>query len=114
MMLEDYAATLYDVKQNDEPFCVINVSVTGRKLHIQRVDFDQWEYNRRTGRVEGLDALDEANTKRLCECLGVTASAGLMRVLKREFGKDGDSFFDMNFRDYCDAHQIIYEHRVWY
>ncbi|MBO5457126.1 MAG: hypothetical protein J6A20_11515 [Muribaculaceae bacterium] len=53
-------------------------------------------------------------TKKLCERFRITTSPNLVRILKREFGKDGIAFFLSNFREFCDDHDIKYEHQAWY
>lgn len=63
MMLKDYAKTLYEVNRDNTRYCVISASIVDRSLHIHRTDYQEWEYNSRTGIVEGLDTLDEENTK---------------------------------------------------
>lgn len=114
MMLKDYAKTLYEVNRDNTRYCVISASIVDRSLHIHRTDYQEWEYNSRTGIVEGLDTLDEENTKKLCERFRITTSPNLVRILKREFGKDGIAFFLSNFREFCDDHDIKYEHQAWY
>lgn len=67
MRLKDYAKTLYEVNQDNKCYCIISASVIDQKLQIHQIDFEQWEYNRRTGQVESIDCLDEENTKKFCE-----------------------------------------------
>lgn len=114
MMLKDYAKKLYEVNKDNSCYCVISASIVDRSLHLHRTDYQEWEYNSRTGIVEGLDTLDEVNTKKLCEHFRTTISPNLVRILKREFGKDGIAFFLSNFREFCDDHDIKYEHQTWY
>lgn len=114
MMLKDYAKTLYEVNRDNTRYCVISASIVDCSLHIHRTDYQEWEYNSSTGIVEGLDTLDEENTKKLCERFRITSSPNLVRILKREFGADGISFFLSNFREFCDDHNIKYEHQAWY
>lgn len=114
MMLKDYAKILYEVNSDKMRYCVINASIVDRSLHIYRTDYQEWEYNSSTGIVEGLDTLDEENTKKLCERFRITTSPNLVRILKREFCKDGIALFLSNFREFCDDHNIRYEHQAWY
>lgn len=114
MMLKDYAKTLYELNSGNTRYCVINASIVDRCLHIYRADYQKWEYNSRTGIVEGLDTLDEENTKKLCERFRITTSPNLVRILKREFGQDGISLFLSNFREFCDDYNIKYEHQGLY
>lgn len=114
MRLKDYAKTLYEVNQDNKCYCIISDSVIDQKLQIHQIDFDQWEYNRRTGQVEGIDCLDEENTKKFCEHFRITTSPNLVRIIKREFGTDGIYFFLSNFREFCDDHHIKYSHEAWY
>ncbi len=114
MMLKDYAKTLYEVNRDKMRYYIISASIVDRSLHIHRTDYQEWEYKSRTGIVEGLDTLDEDNTKKLCERFRITTSPNLVRILKREFGADGISFFLSNFRKFCDGHDIRYEHQAWY
>lgn len=82
MILKDYAKTLYEVNRDNTRYCVISASIVDRSLHIHRTDYQEWEYNSRTGIVEGLDTLDEENTKKLCERFRITTSPNLVRILK--------------------------------
>lgn len=89
-------------------------SVVDRELQIREIDYEQWEYNRLTGTVEGIDYFDEENTRRLCELLGVTTSAGLIRAIIRKFSKEGMLFLLSEFREFCNVHGIVYTHEAWY
>lgn len=64
MMLKDYAKKLYEVNKDNTCYCVISASIVDCSLHLHRTDYQEWEYNSRTGTVEGLDTLDEENTKK--------------------------------------------------
>ena len=88
MRLKDYAKTLYEVNQDNK--CS------------------------RTGQVEGVDYLDEENSRKFREYFRITSSPNLVRILKREFGTEGISFFLSNFREFCDDHDIKYSHEAWY
>lgn len=114
MRLKDYAKTLYEVNQGNKCYCIISASVIDQKLQVHRIDFEQWEYNSRTGQVEGVDYLDEDSTRKFCEYFRITSSPNLVRILKREFGTEGISCFLSNFREFCDDHDIKYSHESWY
>lgn len=113
-MLKNYSKTLYEVNRDNKRYCVISASIVGRSLNIRRTDYQEWEYNAHTGIVDGLDFLDEENTKKLCERFRITISPNLIRILKREFGRDGILFFISNFREFCVDNNIEYVHQAWY
>lgn len=56
--LLDYSKTLYESNRHGEPYCRVGVSLDGGELTVWRFDFEEWEYNRRTGIVESSYSLD--------------------------------------------------------
>lgn len=67
--LLDYSKTLYESNRHGEPYCRVGVSLDGGELTVWRFDFEEWEYNRRTGIVESSYSLDLLNTHQFCSSL---------------------------------------------
>ncbi len=107
--------TLYKSIRNGELFCVLIVIVEDMKLTIRRVDFQEWEMNRRDGTVEVTYSFDERNTSRLCESLMANSTSNFFKKLKSRFGsRTGHLGFVQNLLDFCKANNIEYHYSVWY
>lgn len=107
--------TLYKSIRNGELFCVLIVIVEDMKLTIRRVDFQEWEMNRRDGTVEITYSFDEGNTSRFCELLMADSTSDFFKKLKSGFGfRTGHFGFVQNLLDFCKANDIEYHYSVWY
>lgn len=107
--------TLYKTMRDGELFCVLIVIVEDMKLTIRRVDFQEWEMNRRDGRVEVAYSFDEGNTSRFCELLMANSTSDFFKKLKSGFGsRIGHLGFVQNLLDFCKANDIEYYYSVWY
>lgn len=107
--------TLYKSIRNGELFCVLIAIVEDMKLTVHRVDFREWEMNRRDGTVEVTYSFDERNTSRLYELLMVNSTSDFFKRLKSKFGfRVGYSDFMENLSDFCKANDIDYHYSVWY
>lgn len=113
-MLKDYSKILYEVSNNNQRFAQIKASIIDEQLVIQRTDFNVREYNPLTGIVYGYDSFDKENTAKLASRLNTFTSANFIRLLKKEFGGDGEFFFLSNLRQYCDEFHIQYTHEADY
>ena len=103
--LLDYSKTLYESNRHGEPYCRVGVSL----------DFEEWEYNRRTGIVESSYSLDLLNTHQFCSSLKKYYSVAVVKEMKKRFGNrvSYHEFID-NFRQFCDDNGIEYNYNVWY
>lgn len=113
-MFKNYEKIIYDITDNGKRFALITATIINRQLIIRRVDFNDWETNPRTGKVEGVEYFDEKNTAKLTQRLQAYTSANFIRLLKSEFGKDGFHFFLSNLREYCEDRHIEYTHEAYY
>lgn len=64
--LVDYSRTLYESNRNGKAYCRVGVSLNSGELIVWRFDFEEWEYNSRTGIVESSYSLDLLNTHQFC------------------------------------------------
>ena len=108
--------TLYKTTMwNGELFCVVLAIVDEERLFIRRIDFQEWEMNRRDGTVECTYVFDKENTSKLCGLLHAQTTADLFKLLKSKFGfRTKDYIFLQNMEDYCMANNIVYHSSVWY
>lgn len=113
--LVDYSRTLYESNRNGKPYCRVGVSLNGGELIVWRFDFEEWEYNRRTGIVESSYSLDLLNTQQFCSSLKKYSSVAVVKEMKKRFGNrvSYHEFID-NFRRFCDKNGIEYNYNVWY
>ena len=107
--LLDYSKTLYESNSR------VGVSLDGGELTVWRFDFEEWEYNRRTGIVESSYSLDLLNTHQFCSSLKKYYSVAVVKEMKKRFGNrvSYHEFID-NFRQFCDDNGIEYNYNVWY
>lgn len=95
--------------------CVTASMSGGRELTICRYDFQEWEYNKRTGCVEVNYCLDASNTLYLSEILGATSTCNLFDLLKSRFRYKNECIhFTESFTKFCDKNGIEYSYNVWY
>lgn len=115
MMLKDYAKVLYDIHRNGKPFCWVGAAVCDGEFHLKRIDYEEWEYNRRTGEVEINIYIDAANTQKLCNALKVNTSAKLVAAIKKEMciGSSGCALTS-NLIHFCEEHGIEHDYQTWY
>lgn len=113
-MLKDYSKVLYAVNQDNRRIHEIRASIIDQQLIIQRSDFNDWEFNPRSGLVVGYDSFDKENTAKLASRLRAFTSANFIRLLKKEFGGDDSFFFLSNLREYCEDSHIEYSHEAEY
>lgn len=107
--------TLYKTMRNGELFCVLLAVVEEEQLSIRRVDFQEWERNRRDGTVEITYSFDKDNTSKLCTLLQAETTTNLFKRMKSIFGfRIGLFGFIQNLSDFCNANDIEYHHSVWY
>ena len=113
--LLDYSKTLYESNRHGEPYCRVGVSLDGGELTVWRFDFEEWEYNHRTGIVESSYSLDLLNTHQFCSSLKKYYSVAVVKEMKKRFGNrvSYHEFID-NFRQFCDDNGIEYNYNVWY
>lgn len=64
-MLKDYSKIIYQFNKDNQRISQIKASIIDQQLIIQRIDFNDWEYSPRTGKVIGYDTFDEENTSKL-------------------------------------------------
>lgn len=115
MMLKDYAKVLYDTHRNGKPFCWVGAAVCDGEFQLKRIDYEEWEYNRRTGEVEINIYINAANTQKLCDALDVNTSAKLVAAIKKELGKEsGGCALTSNLIHFCDEHGIEHDYQTWY
>lgn len=101
--------------RNGELFCVLFAEVQEDCLFIRRVDFQEWERNRRNGTVEITYSFDKDNTSKLSALLQAQTTTDLFKQLKSRFGIRTVYFgFIQNMQDYCRANNIAYHYSVWY
>lgn len=114
-MLNDYAKVLYGTHRNGKPFCWVGVAICDGEFQLKRIDYEEWEYNRRTGEVEINVYIDAANTQKLCETLKVNTSAQLAASIKKELGKgSGGCALTSNLVHFCEKNGINYDYQSWY
>lgn len=108
--------TLYKTTMwNGELFCVVLAIVDEERLFIRRIDFQEWEMNRRDGTVECTYVFDKENTSKLCGLLHAQTTADLFKLLKSKFGfRTNEYIFIQNLQGYCMANNIVYHSSVWY
>ena len=107
--------TLYKTMRNGELFCVLLAVVEEERLFIRRVDFQEWERNRRDGTVEITYSFDKNNTSKLSALLQAQTTTDLFKRLKSKFGSRAVCFgFIQNMQDYCRTNDITYHYSVWY
>lgn len=82
----DYSKTLYESNRNGKPYCRVGVSLNGGELIVWRFDFEEWEYNSRTGIVESSYSLDLLNTQQFCSSLKKYSSVAVVKEMKTRFG----------------------------
>lgn len=71
--------TLYKTMRDGELFSVLIAVVEDMKLTIHRVDFQEWETNRRDGTVEITYSFDERNTSSLYESLMANSTSDFFK-----------------------------------
>lgn len=114
-MLRDYSKVLHETQKDGKPFSVVEAFICGGKLQIERVDFEEWERNRRNGQVEIQYYFDEANTNLLAETLGADTSGRFIAIMRKKLsdGRFSLNFFS-NLRRFCEENNIHFDYRVWY
>ncbi len=113
--LLDYSKTLYKSNRDGKPYCRVGVSLNDGELTVWRFDFEEWEYNRRTGVVESSYSLDLVNTRQFCSSLKTYSSVAVVKEMKKRFGnRVGYYEFIDNFKQFCDKNEIEYNYNVWY
>lgn len=111
----DYYKLLYESNKNGKPFCRVGISIDNGALTLWRFDFEEWEYNRRTGVVEIYYSFDILNTQKFASSLKKYNSTSLIREIKSRFGSHSRYFeFIQNFKNFCDENKIEYNYDVWY
>ena len=106
---------LYKTMRNGELFCVLLAEVEEDRRFVRRVDFQEWERNRRNGTVEITYSFDKDNTSKLSALLQAQTTTDLFKQLKSRFGFRTVYFgFIQNMQDYCRANNIAYHYSVWY
>ena len=113
-MLKNYSKTLFDVRHNNERYATLTASVIDEQLIIRRIDYNDFEINKRTGEVEGVDFFDKINTQKLAKAMQATTSPNFIRLLKMKFGKDGILWFKENLSEFCDEKGIVFTHEAYY
>lgn len=113
-MLKNYSKTLFDVRHNNERYATLTASIIGEQLIIRSIDYNDFETNRKTGEIEGVDYFNEENTKKFAHTLCVTTSPNFIRLLKVEFGKDGILWFRENLKEFCEEKGINFTHEAYY
>lgn len=113
-MLKNFSKTLFDVRHNNERYASLTASIIDEELIIRRIDYNDFEINRKTGEVEGVDFFDKKNTKKLATHFRATTSQNLIRHLKFEFGKDGILWFRENLSEFCEEKGIVFTHEAYY
>ena len=84
--LLDYSKTFYKSNRDGKPYCRVGVSLNDGELTVWRFDFEEWEYNRRTGVVESSYSLDLVNTRQFCSSLKTYSSVAVVKEMKKRFG----------------------------
>lgn len=97
-----------------ELWCLLGAQVVRGRLTITRIDFQEWEYNQRSGQVEVSYYFDEANTDRMMELIEEHNPVKFLRKLKAKFRKRCGISMTWEIREYCKEHGITYEYFVWY
>lgn len=113
-MLKDYEKLLLDQKRGDESVCIVAADIIDGKLRLGRIDFGEWEMNRRTGTVECYYCVDAENTEKLRLLFGVKTSAQLIAAIAKACRDRSGIAYTANFRDLCDDNNINYDYQVWY
>lgn len=113
--LRHYAKILYDSNRNGKPFYRVGVSIDCGQMTISRYDYEEWDYNRKTGVVEINYSLDLLNTQKLASALRRFNSVTLVKEMKKRFGHK-DSYIDFldSFKKFCEENDIEYNYNVWY
>lgn len=111
----NYAKLLYESNRNGKPSCRVVVSLDYGHLTICRYDYEEWDYNRRTGIVEITYSLDLLNTQKLADALQQFNSVALVKEMKKRFERKASYilFLD-NFKKFCEENDIEYNYNVWY
>ncbi len=100
--------------RDNKPWCLLVAEVIDSKLTITRVDFEEWERNKRSGQVEISHIYDEENTRRFMESLDETNSDKFLRKLKAMFSKGSGITIMHDISGYCKKHKIDFRYHVWY
>ena len=63
-MLKNYSKILFEVRHNNDRYASLTASIIDEQLIIRRIDYDNFETNRKTGEVECVDVFDKENTEK--------------------------------------------------
>ena len=100
---------LYKSVRNGTLFCVVIATVEDGRLTVHKVDFQEWDYNRRDGIVEASYEFDGENT------LKASTASDFIKKLKLEFGFRTDrNTFIGNLMKFCEKNNIKNKFNVWY
>lgn len=113
-MLKNYSKTLFDVRHNNERYATLTASIIDEQLIIRRIDYDDFETNRKTGEVECVDVFDKENTEKFANTFRTTTSSNFIRLLKAKFGTEGILWFKDNLSEYCNEKGIKFYHEAYY
>lgn len=106
---------LYKSVRNGALFCVVAATVEDERLAIHKVDFQEWENNRRDGTVEASYMFDEENTLKLYNLMQASTASDLITKLKKQFGfRTGMSDFITNLLEFCEDNGIKNDFNVFY
>lgn len=106
---------LYKSVRNGTLFCVVIATVEDGRLTVHKVDFQEWDYNRRDGIVEASYGFDEKNTLKLYNLMQASTASDFIKKLKLEFGFRTDrNTFIGNLMKFCEKNNIKNKFNVWY
>ena len=106
---------LYKSVRKGTLFCVVAAKVEDERLTIHKVDFQEWDSNRRDGTVEASYMFDEENTLKLYNLMQASTASDLITKLKKQFGfRTGTSDFITNLLEFCEDNGIKNDFNVFY
>lgn len=114
-VLKNCHRVVFKQMRDKKLWCILTLMVEDGKLILHRIDYEEWERNRRNGTVECYHILDEENTVRLADFFNAESSVKLIRAVISHIGKkEGPIGFCGDFRKLCECQNIQYHYNVWY
>ena len=105
---------LVEETRNKKPWCLLAAVITNGRLYITRIDFQEWELNRRNGQVEISYIFDENNTRKFMTQLKESECEKFLKKLKARFSGGSGIIVMTDIEKFCKNHDISYDYSVWY
>lgn len=102
-------------RRNGSLHCVLFAQLIDNRLTLTRIDYNEWEYNRRNGQVEITYNFTAETTAKIARKIGVSTTKHFLRTLKTLFRENRTAFGMMSaIEKWCKENDFAFDYSVWY